>query len=101
MAFDFYLGEDSTFIDHHEEGIFELINDNEQYPQLNWLWENFYDGPLIAPNIANKLVHELIELRQQLYHRKEHSYLLIPIDRILPLLNKAYVCNSPVKCMSD
>ncbi len=101
MAFDFYLGEENTFIDHHEEGLFELINDEGKYPQLNCLWDNFYDGPLITPTIANKLVHELIELRQQIYQSNENHYLLKAIDRILPLLSKAYVGNSQVKCMSD
>ncbi|PWK53972.1 hypothetical protein C8D97_102364 [Pleionea mediterranea] len=50
MAFDLYLGKERAFIDHHEEGIFSAINDESRYPKLNWLWEEFYNGPLIQPH---------------------------------------------------
>ena len=52
IPFSGYLGEENTFIDHHEEGLFELINDEGKYPQLNCLWDNFYDDPLITPTVA-------------------------------------------------
>jgi len=65
MAFDIYLGNESTFIDHHEELLFEIVNDDEKYPNLNWLWENFYNGPSISAERANDLVHELISVREK------------------------------------
>ncbi len=34
------------------------------FPKLNWVWENFYDGPIINPETANDLVHELILLKK-------------------------------------
>jgi len=101
MAFDFYLDKERTFIDHHEEGLFELINDDEKYPRLNWLWENFYNGPEIDPAVANELVHELIALRQNLVGKTDYKYVLHTIDRILPFISKAYTRDKSIKCMSD
>ncbi len=101
MPFDIYLDEESVFIDHHEELMFDLINEDDNYPQLNWIWEKFYDGPVIQPNIANDLVHELIALRQRVAGNNEHKYLTVPIDRIVPLLSKAYKNGKQLKCMSD
>ena len=101
MPFDIYLGEESVFIDHHEELMFDLISDDDNYPQLNWIREMFYDGPVIQPNIANDLVHELIALRQRVIENNDHKYLAVPIDRVMPLLSKAYKTGRQLKCMSD
>lgn len=103
MAFDMYLGlgEERTYIEHHEEGLFELINDDDQYPRLNWVWAKFYDGPVIQPNIANELVHELINLRKLIAGERESKHLLVLIDRILPFFGKAYTRGELIKCVSD
>lgn len=101
MPFDIYLGKESVFIDHHEEFMFELVNDDEDYPRLNWIWANFYDGPVVPPDVANELVHELIALRQCVKENGDQKYLITPIDRILPLLSKAYKSGRQLKCMSD
>ncbi len=101
MPFDIYLDEERVFIDHHEEHMFDLINEDDNYPQLNWIWEEFYNGPVIYPNIANDLVHELIALRQRVVQNKEYKYLTVPIDRIMPLLSKAYKSGQLLNCMSD
>jgi hypothetical protein len=101
MAFDLYLNKERAYIDHHEEELFLLINDDEAYPQLNWLWEMYYDGPVIQPIIANDLVHELITLREVVKDDKYYKFLIKPIDRMIPLLSKAYKSNQQIKCMSD
>lgn len=101
MAFDMYLGEERTYIDRHEEGLFELIRDDDQYPRLNWVWEKFYDGPVIQSNVANELVHELTSLRKLIGGEKEFKDLLVVIDRILPFFSKAYTRGELIKCMSD
>ena len=101
MPFDIYLGEERVFIDHHEELMFDLINDDANYPQLNWIWKKFYDSPVIQPCIANDLVHELITLRQQVIENNDHKYLAVPIDRVMPLLSKAYKSDQQLKSMSD
>ncbi len=41
MPFDIYLNEENVFIDHHEELMFDLINDDDNYPLLNWVWKMF------------------------------------------------------------
>ena len=101
MAFDIYLEEEVVYIDHHEETLFELVYEDEKYPQLNWIWEMFYDGPVISSVKANELVHELIQLRNQIEKKREQKYLIAAIDRIMPLLSKAYKTKKQLKCMSD
>lgn len=80
--------------------MFDLINNDDSYPQ-NLIWEKFYDNPLIQPNIANELVHELIALRQQVIKNNDHKFLAVTIDRIMPSLSKAYKIGQQIKCMSD
>ena len=101
MAFDIYLGNEHAFIDHHEELLFEIVNDDEKYPNLNQLWKNFYNGPLVSPERANELVHELISVREKVKDSENEKYLLVPIDRVVPLLSKAYKENQQLKCLSD
>ena len=99
MAFDMYIDNEREFIDHHEEEIFSLINEDDSYPMLNWLWQEYYDGPKVEPRISNDLVHELIALRSSL--TKDQKYLLVTIDRLLPFLSKAFVLNKTIRCVSD
>ncbi len=101
MAFNIYLGNESTFIDHHEELLFEIVNDDPLFPNLNWLWEHFYNDPLIPPERANNLVHELISIREKIKESENEKYLLVPIDRVMPILSKAFKENQQLKCMSD
>ena len=101
MAFDLYLGKERAYIDHHEEGIFSAINDDSRYPKLNWLWEEFYNGPLIHPQTANDLVHELLALRSELSGQNESKHLVSVIDRLLPFLSKAYKEDEQIRCYSD
>ena len=101
MAFDIYFGKESTFIDHHEELLFELVNDDPLYPNLNWLWEHFYNGPLITAERANDLVHELISIREKIKDSENEKYLLVPIDRVMPILSKAFKNNQQLQCVSD
>jgi hypothetical protein len=101
MAFDLYLNSERSYIDHHEEEIFLLISDDEEFPNLNWLWQNFYEGPRISPEISNKLVHELLMLKAQFKELKDNDHLNVPIERILPFLSKAYLSNTEIRCASD
>ncbi|MBV1910608.1 MAG: hypothetical protein KUG78_15000 [Kangiellaceae bacterium] len=101
MAFDMFLGKERACIDHHEEGLFAVINDDDSYPKLNWIWQEYYDSPLIQPNDANELVHELLALRLQVLRKDELKYLTSVIDRLLPFLSNAYRENEQIKCGSD
>ena len=100
MAFDLYLGDERAFIDHHEEGIFDLINEGS-YPQLSRLWDCYYKSPPISYETANDLVHELIHLRQEIGAEKSEAYLVRTIDRLLPLLSKAYKLKINIRTCSD
>ncbi len=101
MAFDLHLGNDKSYIGHHEEGVFEKFDGNPDFPMVNWLWENYYSDPVITPEIANKLVHEFIAIRASLEGTSKFKYLLIAIDRILPLLSKGYSTEEIIRCRSD
>ncbi len=101
MAFDMYLGKERESIEYYEEVLFSIIKEDDSYPKLNWIWEEFYNGPLILPNDANEIVHELITLRTQISKNDEQESLINMIDRLLPFLNKAYKMNEKVRCISD
>ena len=101
MAFDLYLGEEHTCIDHYEEGLFDIIGEDERYPCFNGSWKCSYDGPDIPPHVANKLVHELISLRDSLSGTADTRHVVITILKILPFLSKAYTSGRAIKCASD
>lgn len=100
MAFDLYLGDERAFIDHNEEGIFYLVSEGS-YPQLSRLWGSYYKSPPISYEAANDLVHELIHLRQEIGSGKSEAYLIRAIDRLLPLLSKAYKSKADIRTCSD
>jgi len=101
MAFDLYLGNEKAYIDIHEEVLFSLINENDSYPNLNWLWENYYENPLIHSVRANDIVHELINLRNEISNKNQYKQVKTTIDRIMPLLSKAYKEKKQIECASD
>ena len=101
MAFDLYLGNEREFIGIHEEILFSLINENDLYPNLNWLWENYYDSPLIHAARANDIVHELIKLRNEISNKSQYNQVKNTIDRIMPFLSKAYIESKQIECASD
>ena len=101
MAFDLYLENEKAFIDFHEEVLFSLINENDLYPNLNWLWENYYNSPLIHSARANDIVHELIKLRNEISNKNQYIQVKNTIDRIMPFLSKAYKKNKQIECSSD
>jgi len=99
VAFDMYLDDKREFIDYHEEGIFSLINEDDNYPRLNWVWQEYYDDPVIEPNVANELVHELIALRSEI--PKDQKHLVLLIDRLLPFFSKGFVLGKAIRSGSD
>lgn len=97
MAFDMYLDGERTFIDVHEEDLFYKINEDEGFPKLNWIWQNFYKSPKITPDVSNTLVHELILLKSIC---NEKSIIHV-IDKLLPFFSNAYKSNKVIETASD
>lgn len=97
MAFDLKFGNKKESIGHHEEGLFQAVNGSDDYPVLNWVWEQYYSSPKIDYDICNKLVHELISL-QEATSDKAVSH---TISRLLPFFSKAYLSQSQVITNSD
>ncbi len=101
MALELRCEEKSSFIDHHEEELLDIAYDESLYPQMKWLWDCFYDSPIISCDAANDFVHELIALRSAFAKNESKLYLLATIDKLLPLFSYAYKQKKPVKCFSD
>ena len=98
MAFDMYCCGERAFIGHHEEGLFRLVDEDDQFPQLSSIWRDFYKSPRILPDAANAIVHELILLRTLITDEKP---LLHAIDRLLPFFSRAYKTRTTIECASD
>jgi hypothetical protein len=101
MAFDMYLNNKHEKIDHYEEGIFEIINEDDDYPTLNWIWEKLYDGPSISPSQSNLLVHEMLKLLPKLPNENKNIIIRNLVIRVLPFFSEAYTSNSFIKTDSD
>ena len=60
MAFELISPHCTTFIDHHEELLFEIPRAaGVATPALDRLWEQFYDGPRHSPEQAAALAADL------------------------------------------
>lgn len=102
MSFDLYLGDRHETIAPHEEGLFYLITDKpSHFPELSFLWDNFYRSPKISPDSAHALIHELIELIEIVTQSDDHHYLAPIIYRLLPFFNAAYRSGQSIRCVSD
>lgn len=84
-----------------EENFFNLIEENINYPILNFIWENFYESPKLEPEKSNQLVHELVALNEE-YAKHSHSKQINHFtSRLIPFFNTAYLNDKTVICMSD
>ncbi|MCW8936020.1 MAG: hypothetical protein OQK98_14995 [Gammaproteobacteria bacterium] len=101
MAFDMYLDNRREKIDYHEEGIFNLIEDNEDFPKLNYIWREFYDSPKITPETANELVHELLALNELVAKNKKYGHFESIIKRLVPFFSAAYRGGKTIECAGD
>lgn len=101
MAFDLYIADSRITIEHFEEGVFDLISNDARFPELNFIFKQYYNNPRIEPHQSNDLVHELIALRSEVFSNNDYKYIVMLIDRLLPFFSKAYISSQPIKCSSD
>ena len=101
MAFDMYLYKERVFIDYDEEIIFNLVNEDDAYPGLNWLWENFYDSPIIDPSSAKALASELTALASNFKKKNNEKLIIKTCIKLSTFFNRAYVAGKQIKCFSD
>lgn len=102
MAFDMYTQGRKDCIDHDEECLFVLINDDwETFPQLNELWSAFYDGPRINPQMADDLVHELLVLDGLIQEESDGQWLTPVIRRLVNFFSYAHQHAVDIRCVSD
>ena len=90
MAFDMYAGKRHEKIEHHEEGLFSLIESDDQYPLLNDLWVRFYNGPRISAEHAKRLALELIQLGDLLRSLQTDEVLLTATHRLAEFFNHTH-----------
>ena len=92
-----YLGSIREKIDHHEENLLSMVREDENFPKLSWLFDEFYNGPQINPECSNELVHELINLKGL----NSDKSLVHTIDRLMLFFSKAYNQKKIIICKSD
>ena len=100
MAFDMQFGNYSESINYVEEKLFSLIRGDENYPQLNSVWESFYRDPEIQPTQARQISEELSRLKKDFSEFGEQD-LSPAIDRLILFFLKANEDQSVIKCTSD
>lgn len=101
MALDMYAGDLRDEIDFDEE--FLLISackHEEQFPHLTNLWEAFYDGPRLAPNIALALAEELAALLET-ESFEPNLNAQKTVERLGAFFRGAYSNQQQINCMSD
>ena len=99
-----YIENKRECIDHHEEELLMQVYQDVKdppYPELNRIWESFYDGPLIMPDVSKRVAKELIVLREEISLKKEFKYLLVTIDRLVPFFEESARRRITIKCVSD
>lgn len=100
MPFDMYHGELSDCIEHHEEYLLEIAaRSPDRFPQLCTLYSSFYSDPVLQPDRANGLVHELIDLID--VAKDERKSALTAIVRLLSFFSAAVRNRQDIRCSSD
>ncbi|MEM9772601.1 MAG: hypothetical protein AAF889_13585 [Cyanobacteria bacterium P01_D01_bin.73] len=97
MGLDLYCGELHHTVEYYEEWVFDQAYETGQFHSISWLRSQWFDDPKISPSECNDLVHELIELRQQVADRRGQE----TIDKLIFFLSRAYRNDAIVECRSD
>lgn len=97
MGLDLYCGDLHHTVEYHEEWVLDQAAEAGQFPGISRLRSQWFDDPKISPSECNDLVHELIELRQQVADRRGQEIL----DKLMLFLSRAYRSDAIVKCNSD
>lgn len=104
MAFEMFSDTQSDkitqSISYGQEAVLRLAESDPNYPTLNWLFDNFYDDPIIYPNIAKSLADELAILSESFIknNRKNHAKNLA---NLFDFFNSAFQTNQVITTISD
>ena len=100
MAFDMYIGSMNEKIHYSDEDFFMLVIREEGFPNLEWLWDNFYSSPKIYSDRSSAIISELAKARgvKSIKSRKEFISF---IERVTPFFKNAYDSNVTINCVSD
>ncbi len=63
-------------------------------------WEAFYEGSIIDPECSNRIVLELIALREELSEQDRKAYSRL-VDRLQSFFCFSYVEKASIRCVSD
>lgn len=101
MPFDMYANGQHEAIGHQEEFIFALAQeDGQRFPALSALWSAYYDDPLLSPEQAGALLHELIDLLAS-HGGMAHKALAHTVVRLLPFFSMACKGGHEIRTESD
>ncbi len=100
MAFDMSLKDKSEKIHYDEEDFFIIITREEGFPNLDWLWDNFYRSPRIYGDRSKAIAMEL-EKAKEIKSIKSRKHFLAFIDRVKPFFQESFDSNTVIMCVSD
>lgn len=87
-------------ISHGQLDILQLTENTSNFPMLNWLFDNFYNDPVIYPNISNSLANEIQALANDFTSKNRKQYL--PSCQVLnEFFGKAFAENQVIYTISD
>jgi hypothetical protein len=101
MAHDLWLDDKCESIEEFEEGLFEFVSSDSEYPVLSYIWNEFYGSPKITPEMANEAVHELIAILKIIENQHEYTHIKKLIARLLPLFSTAYKSGKIIQGAGD
>ena len=104
MAFDMWFDCDNEQINcqisHEDERILRLAEGNTNFSTLTWLLDNFYNDPVIFPNIAKSLVVELNNLADYFAKNNRKQY-ITPCQKIENFIRLSIEKMQVIHCISD
>ena len=104
MAFDMWFDCDNEKINcqisHEDERILRLAAGNTNFSTLPWLLDNFYNDPVIYPNVAKSLVVELNNLADYFAKNNRKQY-ITPCQKIENFIRLSIEKMQVIHCISD
>lgn len=101
MPLDLYANDQHAAIGLQDGFLFDLAQaDAPRFPALAALWDAFYDDPVIPPEQANALLHELIALLDS-HGGTANKALTHTIVRLLPFFSMASQGGHTIRAESD
>ena len=104
MAFDMWFDCDNEQINcqisHEDERILRLAAGNTNFTTLPWLLDNFYNDPVIYPNVAKSRVVELKNLADY-FAKNNRKQSITHCQKIEHFIRLSIEKTQVIHCISD